>query len=187
MLKLAIYGKGGIGKSTVTSNLAAAIARLGKKVIQIGCDPKADSTINLLGGNTDVRANGSWSQFTPNANIRYRFSPDIMAYATASKGFKSGGFNDALGSADGILIKNIILFSVLIYELFGPLLTKWALTKSGDIQPSAVNVQDRRMSKFREALAQNEVSPASMKQAHRNMDWRKKKAEKMKKRHEKRK
>lgn len=92
-----------------------------------------------------------------------------------------------LGSADGILIKNIILFSVLIYELFGPLLTKWALTKSGDIQPSAVNVQDRRMSKFQEALAQNEVSPASMKQAHRNMDWRKKKAEKMKKRHEKRK
>ena len=50
MLKLAIYGKGGIGKSTVTSNLAAAFARLGKKVIQIGCDPKADSTINLLGG-----------------------------------------------------------------------------------------------------------------------------------------
>ena len=50
MLKLAIYGKGGIGKSTVTSNLAAAFARLGRKVIQIGCDPKADSTINLLGG-----------------------------------------------------------------------------------------------------------------------------------------
>lgn len=51
MLKLAIYGKGGIGKSTTTSNLAAAFAAQGKKVIQIGCDPKADSTINLLGGN----------------------------------------------------------------------------------------------------------------------------------------
>ena len=50
MLKVAIYGKGGIGKSTVTSNLSAAFARLGKRVIQIGCDPKADSTINLLGG-----------------------------------------------------------------------------------------------------------------------------------------
>lgn len=50
MLKIAIYGKGGIGKSTVTSNLSAAFARLGKRVIQIGCDPKADSTINLLGG-----------------------------------------------------------------------------------------------------------------------------------------
>ena len=50
MIKIAIYGKGGIGKSTMTSNLAAAFAALGKKVIQIGCDPKADSTINLLGG-----------------------------------------------------------------------------------------------------------------------------------------
>lgn len=50
MLKLAIYGKGGIGKSTMTANLSAAFASLGKKVIQIGCDPKADSTINLLGG-----------------------------------------------------------------------------------------------------------------------------------------
>ncbi|MBQ4336352.1 MAG: P-loop NTPase [Lentisphaeria bacterium] len=50
MLKIAIYGKGGIGKSTVTANLAAAFAKSGKKVIQIGCDPKADSTINLMGG-----------------------------------------------------------------------------------------------------------------------------------------
>ena len=50
MIKIAVYGKGGIGKSTMTSNLAAAFAVLGKKVIQIGCDPKADSTINLLGG-----------------------------------------------------------------------------------------------------------------------------------------
>lgn len=50
MLKIAIYGKGGIGKSTVTGNLAAACATLGARVVQIGCDPKADSTINLLGG-----------------------------------------------------------------------------------------------------------------------------------------
>lgn len=50
MLKIAIYGKGGIGKSTITANLSAAFAKLGKRVVQIGCDPKADSTINLLGG-----------------------------------------------------------------------------------------------------------------------------------------
>ena len=50
MIRIAVYGKGGIGKSTMTSNLAAAFAYRGKRVIQIGCDPKADSTINLLGG-----------------------------------------------------------------------------------------------------------------------------------------
>ena len=50
MIRIAIYGKGGIGKSTVTSNLSAAFAYMGKRVIQIGCDPKADSTINLLKG-----------------------------------------------------------------------------------------------------------------------------------------
>ena len=79
-----------------------------------------------------------------------------------------------LGNADGVLIRNIVLFSVLIYELFGPLFTKWALTKSGDIQPSAVNVSARRMNKFQEAVEQNTVSPASMKQAKRNIEWRKK-------------
>lgn len=50
MKKIAVYGKGGIGKSTTTSHLAAAFAVMGKRVIQIGCDPKADSTFNLLGG-----------------------------------------------------------------------------------------------------------------------------------------
>lgn len=50
MIKIALYGKGGIGKSTCTANLSAAFASLGKRVIQIGCDPKADSTINLLSG-----------------------------------------------------------------------------------------------------------------------------------------
>lgn len=48
--KIAIYGKGGIGKSTTTSNLSAALANKGYKVMQIGCDPKADSTKNLMGG-----------------------------------------------------------------------------------------------------------------------------------------
>ncbi|MEA4847256.1 MAG: nitrogenase iron protein NifH [Clostridiaceae bacterium] len=50
MRKIAIYGKGGIGKSTITSSISAAIAGQGYKVMQIGCDPKADSTLNLRGG-----------------------------------------------------------------------------------------------------------------------------------------
>ncbi|PWT27629.1 nitrogenase iron protein [Butyrivibrio fibrisolvens] len=48
--QIAIYGKGGIGKSTTTQNLTAGLAELGKKVMVVGCDPKADSTRLLLGG-----------------------------------------------------------------------------------------------------------------------------------------
>jgi nitrogenase iron protein NifH len=50
MRKIAIYGKGGIGKSTTTQNTVAGLAELGNKVMVIGCDPKADSTRLLLGG-----------------------------------------------------------------------------------------------------------------------------------------
>lgn len=49
MLKIAVYGKGGIGKSTFSSNLSAAFGRLGKRTIQVGCDPKHDSTFTLTG------------------------------------------------------------------------------------------------------------------------------------------
>jgi nitrogenase iron protein NifH len=50
MRKIAIYGKGGIGKSTTTQNTVAALAEAGKRVMVVGCDPKADSTRLLLGG-----------------------------------------------------------------------------------------------------------------------------------------
>ena len=50
MRKVAIYGKGGIGKSTTTQNTVAALAEMGRKVMVVGCDPKADSTRLLLGG-----------------------------------------------------------------------------------------------------------------------------------------
>ena len=50
MIKIAVYGKGGIGKSTTVSNVAAALAEQGLKVMQIGCDPKADSTLQLRHG-----------------------------------------------------------------------------------------------------------------------------------------
>jgi light-independent protochlorophyllide reductase subunit L len=46
---IAIYGKGGIGKSTTSSNLSAALAREGNRVLQVGCDPKHDSTFTLTG------------------------------------------------------------------------------------------------------------------------------------------
>ncbi|AWI05572.1 AAA family ATPase [Clostridium drakei] len=49
MIKIAVYGKGGIGKSTTVSNISAALSDKGIRVMQIGCDPKADSTVSLHG------------------------------------------------------------------------------------------------------------------------------------------
>ena len=55
--------------------------------------------------------------------------------------------------AQGDLIRNIILFSVLIYELVGPMLTKMALTRAGDIQPMSDEIKNRRQRKLEESLA----------------------------------
>ena len=57
----------------------------------------------------------------------------------------------ALGTTDGALVRNIVLFSVLVYELFGPLATKWALTRAGDIRPIPPEVANRRMQKLAQA------------------------------------
>jgi len=64
MIKIAIYGKGGIGKSTTAANVSAALAKGGMKVMQIGCDPKSDSTQTLAGRNVPtvldaIRAHGT--------------------------------------------------------------------------------------------------------------------------------
>ena len=48
--QIAVYGKGGIGKSTTTSNISAALSKMGYRVMQFGCDPKSDSTNTLRGG-----------------------------------------------------------------------------------------------------------------------------------------
>lgn len=53
--------------------------------------------------------------------------------------------------ADGDLVRNIVLFSVLIYELFGPMLTKMALTKAGDIHPMPEHIKNRRETKLKES------------------------------------
>jgi len=55
MKKIAIYGKGGIGKSTTVSNVAVALAKEGYTVMQIGCDPKADSTLLLRGQGENIK------------------------------------------------------------------------------------------------------------------------------------
>ena len=118
MLKIAIYGKGGIGKSTVTSNLAAAFAAMGKRVIQIGCDPKADSTINLLGG-TPVE---------PVMNFMRRTDRDPESLEEISRqGFggilciETGGPTPGLGCAGrGIIATFQLLEDLRLFETWKP-------------------------------------------------------------------
>ena len=114
MLKVAIYGKGGIGKSTVTANLAASFARLGKKVIQIGCDPKADSTVNLLNGEL----------LTPVMNYLQTHDQDPEKIEDIAKeGFggvlciETGGPTPGLGCAGrGIITTFALLESLELFE-----------------------------------------------------------------------
>lgn len=118
MLKIAIYGKGGIGKSTITSNLSAAFAQLGKKVIQIGCDPKADSNINLLGGES----------LMPVMNYMREFDSDPEKIEDISKiGFggvlciETGGPTPGLGCAGrGIVTTFNLLEELDLFETYRP-------------------------------------------------------------------
>lgn len=80
--QIAIYGKGGIGKSTIASNLSAAFSLIGIKSAQIGCDPKADSVNTLMGGNfietiSDITGQYGNSEESLNKAI-YRGFNDIL-------------------------------------------------------------------------------------------------------------
>lgn len=118
MQKIAIYGKGGIGKSTMTSNLSAAFASLGKRVIQIGCDPKADSTINLLGGQPLKSVMGYMRKFD-----KEPASLDEIA-KTGFGGvlcIETGGPTPGLGCAGrGIIATFGLLDDLELFETFKP-------------------------------------------------------------------
>jgi nitrogenase iron protein NifH len=89
--QIAIYGKGGIGKSTTTSNISAALAEAGYKVMQFGCDPKADSTNTLRGGG-----------YIPTVLDLIREQKSVDAYQAIFKGFLGIWCVEAGGPAPGV-------------------------------------------------------------------------------------
>ena len=117
MKKLAIYGKGGIGKSTTTSNLAAAFARMGKRVIQIGCDPKADSTMNLLGGKPLMPVMDYYREYTEAPDFEH-----IGAYGFGHVFcMETGGPTPGLGCAGrGIIATFDLIDELEVFEKINP-------------------------------------------------------------------
>lgn len=89
--QIAIYGKGGIGKSTTTSNLTAALSKLGYKVMQFGCDPKSDSTNTLRNGT-----------YIPTVLDTLREKSAVNAHDVIFEGFNGVYCVEAGGPAPGV-------------------------------------------------------------------------------------
>ena len=108
--QIAIYGKGGIGKSTTTQNLTAGLAESGKKIMVVGCDPKADSTRLLL---------GKLGQRTVLDTLRETTGDDVELSRIMREGFggikcvESGGPEPGVGCAGRGIITSIGLLEQL--------------------------------------------------------------------------
>jgi nitrogenase iron protein NifH len=122
---IAIYGKGGIGKSTTTSNISAALAASGLKVMQIGCDPKSDSTTTLRGGG-----------YIPTILDTLREKKNVKANEVVFEGFAGIYCVEAGGPAPGVgcagrgiitsveLLKQLRVFEeldldIVVYDVLG--------------------------------------------------------------------
>lgn len=89
--QIAIYGKGGIGKSTTTSNISASLSKAGFKVMQFGCDPKSDSTNTLRGG-----------KYIPTVLDTLREKSNVKAEEVVFEGFNGVYCVEAGGPAPGV-------------------------------------------------------------------------------------
>ncbi len=119
MRQIAIYGKGGIGKSTVASNLSVAFAEKGLKVMQIGCDPKRDSTRNLTGGEMIPTVLETYRELLRVGKDKHDLILEEIVF-TGSKGVlcvESGGPEPGIGCAGrGVLTAIEILRDLKAFE-----------------------------------------------------------------------
>lgn len=117
MIKIAVYGKGGIGKSTTVSNVAAALSEQGMKVMQIGCDPKADSTILLRHGESVTPVLNLYNQKKQNMKLEEMIKTGYRNVVCV----EAGGPTPGLGCAGrGIIATFQLLEDLKLFETYKP-------------------------------------------------------------------
>ncbi len=121
--KIAIYGKGGIGKSTVTSNLSAACAEFGERVMQIGCDPKHDSVALLAGKMIPTVLDVMDKQPAADRNYIYRGYGGVYCVESGGPSAGSGCSGKGVYSALEFLEKNDVFrrlsISMALFDILG--------------------------------------------------------------------
>jgi nitrogenase iron protein NifH len=121
MKQIAIYGKGGIGKSTISSNLSMALRENGLKVMQVGCDPKRDSTRSLTGGRLIPTVLETYRQRLRLGQDQYNISLEDIVFRGPGGVYcvESGGPEPGVGCAGrGVLTAIQILRDLKAYETY---------------------------------------------------------------------
>ena len=109
MRQVAIYGKGGIGKSTTTQNLTAGLAEMGKQIMIVGCDPKADSTRLVLGGLAQKTVLDTLREEGEDIELDYIMKNGFCGI----RGVESGGPEPGVGCAGRGIITSINMLEQL--------------------------------------------------------------------------
>lgn len=121
MRQIAIYGKGGIGKSTISSNLSVALQEKGLKVMQVGCDPKRDSTRCLTGGRLIPTVLETYREHLREGRDAYAISLEDIVFQGPGGVYcvESGGPEPGIGCAGrGVLTAIQILRDLKAYETY---------------------------------------------------------------------
>jgi len=122
MRQIAIYGKGGIGKSTIASNLSAALKEAGHTVMQVGCDPKRDSTRSLAGGQLIPAVLETYREQLRVGKDEYAMSLEDIVFRSPSGIYcvEAGGPEPGIGCAGrGVLTALQILKDLKAFETYG--------------------------------------------------------------------